>query len=67
MKLDKKTMRTIRMVEEQDDGFVQGTMQKRVDMVWDMTVALWGVSTRGQIHDKSRLQRDVAVLTRGAC
>ena len=29
----------------QEDGFVQMSMKRRVDMVWEMTLALWEIST----------------------
>lgn len=64
MKLDRTVMRKGQMQDNPDDGFVQATMQQRVDMVWDITAALWSVSTHGEIHAQSRLQRDVAVLSR---
>ena len=64
MKLDRTVIRKGQMHEHQDDGFVQATMQQRVDMVWDITSALWSISTRGEIHAQSRLQRDVAVFSR---
>jgi hypothetical protein len=52
-------------IDEVDDGFVPGTMRERMEMVWDITVALWAVATNGEIHAESRLQRDVALLERG--
>lgn len=64
MKLDRTVTHKGQMHELQDDGFVQATMQERVDMVWDMTSSLWSVSTRGEIHAQSRLQRNVAVFSR---
>lgn len=64
MKLDKKRIRIINMNDNHDDGFIQATAQKRLEMVWDITVALWAISTKGAIHAQSRLQRDVAVFKR---
>jgi len=64
MKLDRTVVRKGHMLSDPDDGFVQATMQQRVNMVWDITSALWSVSTRGEIHAQSRLQRNVAVLSR---
>ncbi len=49
----------------ENDDFVPGSMKERIDMVWDITVALWSLSSKGKIHAQSRLQRDVTVLTRG--
>jgi len=64
MKLDRTVIRKGDMQTFQDDGFVHTTMKRRVEMVWDMTLALWAMSTRGKIHAESRLQRDVAVFRR---
>lgn len=64
VKLDRTVIRKGQMHTDPDDGFVQATMQQRIDMVWDITSALWSVSTRGEIHAQSRLQRNVAVFSR---
>ncbi|MFP4388189.1 MAG: hypothetical protein ACLFRG_00635 [Desulfococcaceae bacterium] len=37
-------------IDEVDDGFFSGTMPERMEMVWDITVALWSVATNGEIH-----------------
>ncbi len=66
MKLDKNNTRLLKMNQEQDDGFIQATMRQRIEMVWDITVALWSISSAGEIDVQSRLQRDVALLKRGA-
>lgn len=66
MKLDKNKTRLLKMNQEQDDGFIQATMRQRIEMVWDITVALWSISSAGEIDVQSRLQRDVALLKRGA-
>jgi|WetSurMetagenome_2_1015567.scaffolds.fasta_scaffold181819_2 hypothetical protein len=66
MKLDRNNTRLLKMNQEQDDGFIQATMRQRIEMVWDITVALWSVSSAGEIDAQSRLQRDVASLKRGA-
>jgi len=63
MKLDRTTIRKGQMQTFQDDGFVQTSMKRRVEMVWDITLALWEISTRGKIHAESRLQRNVAVFS----
>ena len=62
MKLDRTAIRKGHMHTFQDDGFVQMSMKHCIEMVWDITVALWEISTRGKIHAESRLQRNVAVL-----
>ena len=64
MHIKKQHIRKLRMTDDQDDGFVEATMRQRIEMVWDITLALWAVSTRGKIHAESRLQRDVAVFRR---
>jgi len=66
MKLDKNNARLLKMNQEQDDGFIHATMRQRIEMVWDIKVALWSVSSAGEIDAQSRLQRDVASLKRGA-
>lgn len=66
MKLDRNNTRLLKMNQEQDDGFIQATMRQRIEMVWDITVALWSISSAGEIDVQSRLQRDVALLKRGA-
>jgi hypothetical protein len=65
MKLDRKIIRKIKMNEDQDTGFVPGTMRERMEMVWDITVDLWSIATKGKVHAETGLQRDVAVLIRG--
>ncbi len=64
MKLDRTVIQKGYMNENEDDGYVHATMQQRVEMVWDITLALWSISTKGEIHAQSRLQRDVAVVRR---
>lgn len=64
MKLDRTVIRKGQMLDDLDDGFVHATMQQRIDMVWDITAALWAVSTHGEVHAQSRLQRNVAVFSR---
>ncbi len=66
MRLDKNNTRLLKINQEQDDGFIQATMRQRIEMVWDITVALWSISSAGEIDVQSRLQRDVALLKRGA-
>ncbi len=61
-RLDRTVSRLTTLSDDTDDGYVPGTMAERIDMVWDITVALWSVSTGGRINAQSRLQRDVAVL-----
>lgn len=63
MKVDKSKARLLSLEDEQSHlDYVPGLPEERFNMVWDITVALWTVATKGKIHDKSRLQRDVAVL-----
>ena len=66
IRIDKQHIRKLKMTDEQDDGFVEATMRQRIEMVWNITVALWAVSTRGRgkVHAESRLQRDVTVFSR---
>lgn len=64
MKLNRKVARIVNKDEELDDDYVKSTMTDRVQMVWDMTVQLWSISTKGDITAKSRLQRNIATLKR---
>ncbi len=65
MKLDKTKIKRIKIEDNlEDDGFVDATMRERVEMVWDITIALWTISTRGNINAQSRLQRHVTVFKR---
>ena len=45
MTLDRTVIRKGDMHTVQEDGFVQMSMKRRVDMVWEMTLALWEIST----------------------
>lgn len=62
MNVDRTVIRKQPIEPLEDDGYVQGSMKDRVEMVWDITVAIWEVSTRGKIHTASRRQRHVAVF-----
>lgn len=62
MKLNRKIARIVNINDDLDDDYVQTTMTDRVGMVWDMTVQLWSVSTKGEISAESRLQRNIASL-----
>lgn len=64
MRLDRTKIRKGRMKDLDDDGFVQGTMEERLSMVWEITASIWEISTKGRINAESRLQRDIAVLKR---
>ena len=62
MKLNRKITRIVNINDDLDEDYVQTTMTDRVGMVWDMTVQLWSVSTKGEISAESRLQRNIASL-----
>lgn len=62
MELDRKVTIVTRLGDPADDGWVNGTPSQRIAMVWDITVALWSIATKGQVHAGTRLRRDVAVL-----
>jgi len=63
MKMDRTKTRLLSLENEQSHlDYVPGHPEDRLNMVWDITVALWGISTKGEINDKSRLQRNFAVL-----
>ncbi len=62
MKLDRSVGRIGDLDSLEDNGYVEGTAEERIAMVWDLTVALWSIATKGEIHAQSRIQRDVATL-----
>jgi hypothetical protein len=62
MKLDRTVTKLTTIKESEDHGYMPGTPAERVNIVWDITVALWSISTRGQINAESRLQRNVAMF-----
>ncbi len=62
MQVDRTVLRKLPMNAFEDDGYVQASMKDRIEMVWDITAALWEVSTRGEIHVESRLQRNVVLF-----
>ena len=47
-----------------DPGYVDGTPEERVLLMWPLTLNVWAF-TKDNKHAESRLQRHVAVLTRG--
>ena len=47
-----------------DDDYVDAPLTDRISMVWDITAELWSLTTKGEMSAKSRLQRNVANLTR---
>ncbi len=62
MKLDRSVGRLGDHNSLEDGGYVEGTAEERIAMVWDLTVALWSIATKGEVHAKSRIQRDVGTL-----
>lgn len=64
MKLDKTKARLSRMTRIEDDDYVDASISDRLNMVWDITVQLWSIATKGRISAESRLQRHIAKLTK---
>ncbi len=62
MKLDRSIAKLTTFKECEDHGYMPGTPAERVNIVWDITVALWSISTRGKIKMGTRLRKDIALL-----
>ena len=62
MKLDRSITKLTTIKESEDHGYMPGTPAERVNIVWDITVALWSISTRGKIKMGTRLRKDIALL-----
>ena len=52
------------MNDKADDDYVDAPIDVRISMVWDITKELWSLTKEGEISAQSRLQRNVATLTR---
>ena len=50
-----------------DDDYVNASMKDRIEMVWEITSELWSLTKEGESDVKSRLQRNVANLTKPGC
>lgn len=64
MKLNKNVAKLSQMKEIVNDEYVDASIEDRIKMVWDITQELWSISTKGNVNAKSRLQRNVASLTK---
>jgi hypothetical protein len=64
MKLNRKVAKLSQMRNISDDDYVDASMKDRLEMVWDITIELWSISTKGDMRVKPRLQRDVANFKR---
>ena len=64
MKMNRKLVKKRTMHEENDDGFVQAEKSELISMMWEITKDNWAF-VRGRNAER-RLQRDVAILIRGA-
>ena len=50
-----------------DDDYVDASMKDRIEMVWEITSELWSLTKEGESDVESRLQRNVANLTKPGC
>lgn len=47
-----------------DRGYMPGTMEERLSIVWELTQSAWAFVPRDDAYAEQRLQRNVAVLVR---
>ena len=64
MKLNRGVAKLSSMKDIVDDDYVDAPIKDKISMVWDITEELWSLTKKGEISAKSRLQRNVANLTR---
>lgn len=64
MRLNKKVAKLSQIENIVNDEYVDASIKDLIEMVWDITQELWSISTKGNVNAKSRLQRDVANLTK---
>ena len=64
MKLNRNVSKLSKMKDVVNDEYVDASVKDRIEMVWDITQELWSISTKGNVNAESRLQRDVAILTK---
>ena len=64
MKINKKVAKLSLMKNVIDDDYVDAPIKDRISMVWDITEEFWSLTKKGEMSAKSRLQRDVAKLTK---
>ncbi len=64
MKLNKSVAKLSQIENIVNDEYVNASIKDLIEMVWDITQELWSISTKGNVNAKSRLQRNVANLTK---
>ncbi len=64
MRVNRNIVKLSFMNEIINDDYVEASAKERIEMVWDITCELWAVATKGAISAESRLQRNVATLTK---
>ena len=67
MKLNRRIVKLSQMNDIIDDDYVNASMKDRIEMVWEITSELWSLTKEGESDVKSRLQRNVANLTKPGC
>lgn len=63
MKLNRNVI-SMRKLADEDNVRSQISARERILSVWEITVEIWGIATKGMIHAESRLQRNVVSLVR---
>jgi hypothetical protein len=67
IKLNRRIVKLSQMNDIIDDDYVDASMKDRIEMVWEITSELWSLTKEGKSDVKSRLQRNVANLTKPGC
>ena len=62
MWLDRKKTRLIKMSDNRNSDYMNGNPLERFSVVWDITVELWSIATKGKITKELRLDKSVEVL-----
>jgi hypothetical protein len=65
-RLDRSVSRIGHLSDGPDDGYVEAAPGERLVQIWELTVALWSIATKGWVNAQSRLQRDVAVIRKAS-
>jgi hypothetical protein len=62
IKLRRDVVHVIRRYGDNDDGYVEASLDERFGMVWGITCDVWAFGGKGDVE--RRLQRDVTTLIR---
>lgn len=64
LKLNKNITKLSLLKKNSDDDYVDAPIVDKISMVWEITEELWSLTKKGELSAKSRLQRNVANLTK---